>query len=706
MKFPRLPGAVTLAERLSFPALLLALAVYYLHSMAGYISPLNTPDEFGYVSVAAFLSGHDWVAVARGLPWYSYGYSLLLAPVFALTAPQHWYHAAQCVNVALIVLTGICANLFLRKLDRQGPPWVRHLVVAVILLYPSLLFYAHFAWAETLIALLPWLLGWLVYRVFEEQRRYVDAFFCGCLLVASYYVHARLIVVVVAGSLVFLALSLKTGRWRELGYAVLGMIVVLVPALWFKDFLLTHLYGGAVSGAQGSILEMLASVWHTLGEPTARGNFVGSASGQLAYLVIAPLGLSVVGFVICVARLVKIWRQSDAAALAALGFVALAVVGSYALVAITMGLSPNMPQHVFYGRYTEPLVLPIVAIGLLYLFRYPRRVVWWALLAFLVACVLVPLGVQAVRRLHTVVTYWTLLTGLFTYRSVDWQLATSSLLYGFLAVSVLLALVFRLHRYAGLGLVAACFFCAGFGLLQTYASAPLSHVQKWRTLPLPPSSRARLAPQLVKLEMRPGDPAMLRTRIQLINPSWTVVPVAQWPSAFTGRYERMIWTGKVVRRSVCTVRTPGKEMCSPLDAPPVATANLKFEAGKSLGAGQALLSECLRNYLSALPYLRAVWDEVAMQHATLRYDVSSPVPYGLTVKVFVTKPSSSKWLVDKSVYQFLDAGNQMGTLRIPVPVRTYAGAALPKGFYTLHAVAVGPDGKEYADIASIPLNIH
>lgn len=689
---------------LLFPALLLLLATYYHESMAAYISPLSTPDEFGYISVAAFLNGHNWVAVARGIPWYSYGYSLLLAPLFSLTAATHWYRDAQWLNIALIVALGVCANLFLRKIDRTSRPWLRHLVVAVILLYPSLVFYARLAWAETLIAVMPWLLGLLIYRSFEKPGRYVDAFLCGCLLMASYYIHARLIVLVAAGLVVFLFMSFRAGRWRELSLAVLGMTVVLVPAYWFKDVLLAQLYGGAVRGAQDSPLKMLIYVWHLMGGAAVWRNLIGSAAGQFAYLVIATLGLLIAGGAAIWQQLRLNYRQREWANFAALVFIVLGPAGCYLLVLMTMGLSPQLPHHVFYGRYTEPLVLPIIAMGLLYLCRRPSRAVLYMAVALAFACALVPIGIHVARQLHDQSTYWTLITGLFTYKTPDWRLATKTILLGFFVVTVLASLAFRIHRYAGLALVAVLFLCADYGLVQTYASATHSHSLRWQARPLP--GDGGLQPRTVKLDMLDGDPYMLRARVQVINAASRVIPARQWPEDFSGTYEQLTWDGKRVKRAVCTASPQERDVCTPLEDSAHKATHLSIQAGKLLRVGHAILPHRLYRIVASVPYLNAVWPEVAMRHTFVRFDVAGPHPQGLTIKVFVTKPGQGKWLVDKRLFQPVEAEQTEGEIRVPIPVRTYSGVALPKGDYVFHAVVIGLRGNEWSTMASVPMQIN
>lgn len=56
-------------------------------------------DEFGYWGNAAYLAGLDWSGVISEIPYYSYGYSLLLVPLFFIfDNPIHMYKAAIILN--------------------------------------------------------------------------------------------------------------------------------------------------------------------------------------------------------------------------------------------------------------------------------------------------------------------------------------------------------------------------------------------------------------------------------------------------------------------------------------------------------------------------------------------------------------------------------------------------------------------------------
>lgn len=64
------------------------------------------PDEFGYWASAANIVGYDWSEVASMGSYYSFGYSLILIPVLAVTQNGIVaYRIAVLINVMLMAVS-------------------------------------------------------------------------------------------------------------------------------------------------------------------------------------------------------------------------------------------------------------------------------------------------------------------------------------------------------------------------------------------------------------------------------------------------------------------------------------------------------------------------------------------------------------------------------------------------------------------------
>ena len=63
------------------------------------------PDEFGYWTYAATLSGCDWSDIVSLGSYYSFGYTLILYPIFQIFQDSIVaYRAAVTVNFLLMIL--------------------------------------------------------------------------------------------------------------------------------------------------------------------------------------------------------------------------------------------------------------------------------------------------------------------------------------------------------------------------------------------------------------------------------------------------------------------------------------------------------------------------------------------------------------------------------------------------------------------------
>ena len=120
-------------------------------------------DEYGYWNHAALFSGHDWSDVFAGhMHWYSYGYSLILTPLFWFSHNLHlMYKTAVILNGFFAVLTFFlciqCAKILFPKTEH----WLLLTASFMVCMYSSYITQGAIAWSETFLYLLVWLLFYL-----------------------------------------------------------------------------------------------------------------------------------------------------------------------------------------------------------------------------------------------------------------------------------------------------------------------------------------------------------------------------------------------------------------------------------------------------------------------------------------------------------------------------------------------------------------
>jgi hypothetical protein len=692
-----------------FALLLVVVAAYYVRMLRGYSAPLIVPDEFGYSVIAAYLAGHDWSNVAQGLPWYSYGYSLLLVPVYELVKPSHWYHAAQFVNILFLIAGGVFANALLSKFVVRSVH--RYLAVAAVLLYPSLVFYAHFTWSESLIVLLPWLVAIQAFRMGRVGAGYLNAVAYGVLLGCCYYIHSRLIVICLAGLMV-LGYQVWIGKRRLLaGASGVAFAATMFFGALLKNYFIDRVYRGEVGGAQDSLAKMVLELMHRFQDPSVLLTMFSGAAGQLAYLVIATLGLIVPGVISMAARARQAHLQGRVDETSALLFLLLALLGSYALIAISMGSSPGYPHHVFYGRYTDPIVLPALAFGLVYCMEHRRAVFKMALISLSVVFLTVPLAMHLVAKLPQVI-YWVLLAGLFPYRTAGWQLNTHHILLCFSLVTIVLAVLFRASpRLAGVVVCVALLF-AGLDITRVHQAASSEHAFNWRARLDQPTHRYQ---GKIVFDASNGDPTYLRTQARMINPE-AKVSIARANDSSVERRELedhllIKRDSKGMQHLFCDVdeSAAGTQptVCRNIGAEPfkVAAGFTLGDPRKKLEFQHAWMGARAYYFVSTFPYLRTLWPLLGAHRVTLRYATHATFPTVVVVKIFVTRPGDIQWLGDRSTKLPVPAGDATGLIKVPATVRGYDGNPLPPGEYSLHVVVAYPDGNDWSTIATTPISI-
>ena len=208
-----------------FLLLLLYAAVIFLFRI-WYIREINVPvirnDEYGYWSHAAWFSGHDWSDVLSAhMNWYSYGYSLLLTPLFWFSHNLHvMYKAAILGNGIFGILSFYLCLSCARALFPKIETWVLATVSFMVMMYSSYLTQGAIAWSETFLYLLVWLL-FRLFLHFERRPRTGSALLLSLCMGACYITHNRTIGILTAYLLIVLFLRLTDTIGWKLFFALL-----------------------------------------------------------------------------------------------------------------------------------------------------------------------------------------------------------------------------------------------------------------------------------------------------------------------------------------------------------------------------------------------------------------------------------------------------------------------------------------------------
>lgn len=368
--------------------LTLALGVVFLRVF--YISRVRGPfvwtDELGYWGHAANLTGNSWAGVMNGMPWYAFGYSLFLAPIFFLTNDIVLMgRLAVLLNAAFSVASFFLAVQVVRRLVDTKKAIVIGLTAFAATSFSAAIFQSYITWGETLLTLLAWLLLYSLLRL-EEEPSFGKSLIAGLLTGYAYMVHNRMLAVVGAVFLTLIVLLiLKKLQVRHLAGFLLTFAAAFLAYTLLKRGLRSLILEDAalrefgVETAIGKANTLAGQVKKIGNLFTAAGflHFMSNFAGQIWHFLSSAYLLTGFGVILCIGRLSAILRKQEEGVVS-LWLLPLFMIGAtMAMTALffeekAVGSGSVRIDTFFYGRYNDVLIPFFVAAGLCFL----ARLIW------------------------------------------------------------------------------------------------------------------------------------------------------------------------------------------------------------------------------------------------------------------------------------------------------------------------------------------
>lgn len=328
-------------------------------------APTIMPDEMGYWCAGAFFSGNLWTDVMQTSPYYSFGYGLILAPLFWLFEDPVWmFRTAIILNAAFLSGAFLLAQSMARSLFPRHSSALRRLVCLCLTLYSYQVYNAQGTQPDAVIVFFYWLLVWLLLRYLRGPRLYHLA---GMAVVSCYLfsLHMRNLGILVALSLVLVLLAfLKRVPWRHVA-SIAAMVALCAGLVIFvKNYYSGQIWQGSefltinnTTSAFGSVLSLF----------TLQGllNLLVNFLGRVFYLGCSTFFLFYWAVFIIVRDLWRAVKRKDLAVFHIMEFFALlTMLGEIGISCLFM-IEPTRTDHVLYGRYHEQVLGPLLMFGLM-----------------------------------------------------------------------------------------------------------------------------------------------------------------------------------------------------------------------------------------------------------------------------------------------------------------------------------------------------
>ncbi len=292
--------------------LIIGIYAYSVHFLCGFSL---YPDEFGYWSTAAAIVGYDWSQITSLGYYYSFGYSLILAPILAITGGGVVaYRVAIAVNVILQIGSIWLLYGLIKKIWPDDERLKNMFAVAVGVLYPVWIYYMHLTMVEALLAFMYILTCYLAARYMEKPTagRFAPVFLS---LTYMYYLHMRTVSVFIAGIIILVirAIDIREDLKKKILIVVgilAGAIIAFLLGEHLKSLVMSTAYAQSTarqlgtndySGRVASLAELISL--------KGMVRILRSAISKLMYLGMSSFGMVYVAFIFLFRQTILLFRS-------------------------------------------------------------------------------------------------------------------------------------------------------------------------------------------------------------------------------------------------------------------------------------------------------------------------------------------------------------------------------------------------------------
>lgn len=475
---------------LLFSAIIFIFRIWYIRD-TNVLAIRN--DEYGYWTHAALFAGHDWSDVFAGhMNWYSYGYSLVLTPLFWFTHNLHLMYKAAVVGNGLFgVLTYCLCVRCAGMLFPDTEPWLARTISFMVCMYSSYLTQGPIAWSETFLYLLVWLLFYLFLR-FEQHPDVNGALLLSCCVGACYITHNRTIGIVTAYILTVLFLRLSDAiGWKLFAVLLLPLTIILFANVNIKTYLcVVEGFGLKPKNGLGAQKDHLLSLL----TPEGWRNLLQALSGQMWALLTSTLGLLFWGIIHCAAQILHACTAKKPKKHTTFYlFTLLACAGTFLVSAISLidpasitNLETDTDLTYFiYTRYNECIIGMLLLLGFREL-AFCKKDRKFVLLAVCEICCYAVVSVVLYRNLQRIADTWHYrafcAAGIGFYRlfSETFAMRWCILIAAAAALALFFLLTFNRARFFRLHLAATCLLLTAIFIPTGLYSAKIGTIQSQR----------------------------------------------------------------------------------------------------------------------------------------------------------------------------------------------------------------------------------
>ena len=313
------------------------------------------------------MSGKDWSGITRISAYYSYGYSIVLVPLFLLIKnTSHLYKAIILLNVFFYVVSYYLSFITVKDLFKKIDSRIIAFVCGIASLYAANIYNVNYAWVEPLLYLVYCLLIYQLNQIYKtDKNRNIILF--SFLLVFMYIIHQRTVGIVIVGCLCVICLYLnKTIDKKNMFIFFLSIVSFMVMGLLLKQYVKGYLWSNAVTEKiantndyAGQITKIIAIIQ----SPKLIWNLIRGIIGKYYYLVISTGSIVTFGIIKIIKEIKMTFIDKKQ-----IHVVYLFMLLSLFILMTTSSvffITAERFDTVLYGRYSEFSMSPLFICGMI-----------------------------------------------------------------------------------------------------------------------------------------------------------------------------------------------------------------------------------------------------------------------------------------------------------------------------------------------------
>lgn len=335
------------------------------------ITSINTVwelgDEAGYLCNAAYLAGNDWPDVAASLPYYDYGYSVILVPLFFICkSGTALIHGAIFINIICILFSYFMQISVMKVVCEKCNKAQLAFFAFIVSMSPYLATNVLKVLCEVFLTMWVWLIAYVITLTFQN-RKLINFAVLGVVTSYIFFIHTRAIIIV--GTVWLIIIGFYFIKRVSIKEVISFGVPFLILSVWLytvKNSIIANSMQMTEGDARENI-NIIGANYLLLRLRWLISDFylyVIAFAGKVLYLVASTGGIILFGITECIKGVRKSYRDKKDNRL--ILFFYFGGIFFFMLLACTLngaGTKENF-TYIFYSRYYEFVIFPMLFLGL------------------------------------------------------------------------------------------------------------------------------------------------------------------------------------------------------------------------------------------------------------------------------------------------------------------------------------------------------